>query len=297
MYFTDFGTAIEYCQQELLSAPVVNRGRWQGIDTVGKPDLDTHELTNVQLSVPIPGGDEFWTAKSALELAIDPNLPWADEHFEERVGGVPMNPDPSHERWPWWRGQDAASKTEGGTQFTHTYSERFWPKHAGGSNTPATRSTGAQLHDVGSGAHYLNGGIRYSYGDLNDVVDLLVRDPFTRQATFPIFFPEDTGAVHGGRVPCTLHYHFLLDPIDYTLDIYYPIRSCDFVRHFRDDIYMACQLLLWVIERCQSLTEDRDPEGGDPGFWYNVKPGYLHFTAYSLHIHRGDLHHVVAKRA
>ena len=30
-----------------------------------------------------------------------------------------------------------------------------------------------------------------------DVIDLLEREPFTRQAYLPIWFPEDTGAFHG----------------------------------------------------------------------------------------------------
>jgi thymidylate synthase len=113
---------------------------------------------------------------------------------------------------------------------------------------------------------------------LGDVIDLLCRRPYTRQATLPIFFPEDTGAKHGGRIPCTLHYHFMLR--NGKLHMWYPIRSCDAVRHFRDDVYMAMRLCQWV------LSELREKEQ----VWVDVDPGVLSFTAYSFHAHMGDWH-------
>ena len=66
------------------------------------------------------------------------------------------------------------------------------------------------------------------YGDLDDVVTLLTNDPLTRQAFLPMWFPEDTGVVHGTRVPCSLGYHFMQR--DGRLSITYYIRSCDIVR-------------------------------------------------------------------
>ncbi len=89
-------------------------------------------------------------------------------------------------------------------------------------------------------------GIRYNYGDFGDVIRLLQREPFTRQAFLPMWFPEDTGSVHGERVPCTIGYHFMRRG-NYLHIVYY-IRSCDYLRHFRDDIYVACINLMWVLE-------------------------------------------------
>jgi thymidylate synthase len=140
-------------------------------------------------------------------------------------------------------------------KFTHTYQERFWPKDL------------------------LNVGIRWGPGDLDDVVGLLSSSPLTRQAYLPIFFPEDTGAVHGGRIPCTLGYYFLVR--DRLLHLWYEIRSCDAVRHFRDDLYLAARLQLWVLERLQEIA---------PEYWRSVQPGTFHFHAYSFHVHHGDLH-------
>lgn len=231
----------------------VDAEHWQGIPTGGKPDLMTKELINVSFTAPM-----CRTVEQAQDY-IKPNLSWAEDHFQERVSRIPSNPGEEYKNWPYWRGQTDETQEQG--RFTHTYQERFWPKVAGEYGRDWVG------HE----------GIRYKYGDLDDVVHLLRKYPHTRQATFPIFFPEDTGAVHGGRIPCTLHYHFLLR--NNLLHLWYPIRSCDAVRHFRDDIYMANRLAQWV------LSELQDWES-----WPNVALGDLNFTAYSFHAHMGDLH-------
>lgn len=253
MYFPTFVEAIQYTRRTLLEyGQEVDPGRWQGYHTEGKPDLITKEVMNLVLDVPV--------GRPLRQVAeeIEPNLPWANLEFEERVAREPRNPHHSLDHWPWWEGgsQKLASMVIDGEQFSHTYSERFWP---GGYE-----------------------GIRYHYGNLDDVVSLLIDEPATRQATFPIFFPEDTGAVHRGRIPCTLHYHFMVR--NNRLHMWYPIRSCDYVRHFRDDLYMAVRLMDWVMGECSA----RDPQSR----WDNLELGMLHFSAYSMHYHMGDAHHV-----
>jgi hypothetical protein len=223
----------------------VDPGHWQGVSTEGHPDLVTQEVMNLQWSAKMPESREEAAA------LIMPNIPWAENHFQERVGGEPSNPGQWYKTWPWWNDQDEYTMLDG--KFTHTYQERFWPP----TNV---------------------WGIRYHYGNLNDVVSLLAENPHTRQATFPIFFPEDTGSKHGGRVPCTLHYHFLMR--DNLLHLWYAIRSCDAVRHFRDDIYMAVRLAQWVNDKLYYLGDG----------WQGVEVGDLHFTAYSFHVHKGDIH-------
>ena len=228
----------------------IDVGHWQGVATEGKPDLVTKEVINLQWSAKMPE-----SMQEAQEL-INPNLPWAEDHFQERVAGEPTNPGVQYMNWPWWRGQ--TEDTMPGGVFTHTYQERFWPKFT----------------DEGA----VRFGVRYSYGDLDNVVNLLSDHPLTRQATFPIFFPEDTGAVHGGRIPCTLHYHFLRR--EDRLHLWYPIRSCDAIRHFRDDVYMAVRLAHWILDRLYNHGSD----------WRGIEVGYLNFNAYSFHAHKGDLH-------
>lgn len=297
--FPGFDYAIIHaCNQLRDYGAEVDPGRWQGVPTEGKPDLMTLELQDLAFRVHLP---RILYPEPCLELQEDikPNLPWADNHFEERVSRVPSNPGEQYKNWPWWRGQDEQAmetfhmgpgKTEPQVsqvyerKFTHTYQERFWPRYAGeGDQGPYRTYEGRD-----------NWGIRYEYGDLDDVVQLLLRDPYTRQAYLPIFFPEDTGAVHGGRIPCTLGYYFLLR--NGQLHMKYTIRSCDVVRHFRDDIYLACRLLLWVLDelKTKELYKEHNERRFEPaltyGEWSTVEPGILTFHAYSFHVHKGDLH-------
>jgi thymidylate synthase len=267
-FFPTFDKAIVWSEGCLIQEGVeVDSGRWQGIKTEGHPSLITKEIQHLQFEVPLWRHFQgYQDGIDQLALEIKPNREWADEHFEERVGGVPYNPDPSHERWPWWRGQDDTTKEDG--QFTHTYSERFWPKH-----------TQADWDSTKTQMWPLNKGIRYPYGDLNDLINLLTDEPLTRQAYLPIFFPEDTGAVHRGRTPCSLGYHFLCRG-DF-LFMWYDIRSCDAVRHFRDDLYLAVRLQLWVLD----ILKRR-------GGWDDILPGLIYFTAHSFHVHMGDYHHL-----
>lgn len=217
-----FGTLCRNWTQEFLKTPSLMTGEWQSQDISDKPMLATRELLNVSFGYDIP------LDKDTLAVETGANLPWAEDHFQERVSGEPLNPPPSNEWWPFAQKNNADHKD--GEIFSHTYPERMWPKHAGG--VPHVKEW------LG---HY---GIRYHYGDLNDVVAQLRRGPLTRQAFLPIWFPEDTGAVDKQRVPCTIGYHFLIR--DNQLQITYYIRSCDFVRHFRDDVYMASRLAQWV---------------------------------------------------
>lgn len=228
----------------------VNTGSWQGIH---RDDLEFIEVMNISLQAPVPSDLD------TLRELVKPNLPWADDHFEERVSGQPLNPGEQYKNWPFYF--EDKFRTEGG-KFTHTYMERYWPKFAGGNN------------------HLLVPlmGIRYEYGDLNDLVDLLRREPFTRQAYLPVWFPEDTGVLHRGRVPCTLGYQFFIRD-NWEMSVTYYIRSCDYVRHFRDDIYLTCRLLLWIIDK----LKDSYPQ---------LKPSYFVIHIGSLHIFASDRYSV-----
>jgi len=259
--------AIEGALHALLDhGAEVDAGHWQGYPTQGKPDLLTKEIINLTFTAHIP----VQPAVAADECK--PNLPWAEVEFEERVGRQPRNPHASLVQWPHWREQSDSTMHNG--MFSHTYSERFWPR---GVYADGTYTKEPPL------------GMRYRWGDLDDVIDLLVEHPHTRQATFPIFFPEDTGARHGGRIPCTLHYHFLMR--DNRLHLFYPIRSCDAYRHFRDDVFMAMRLCQWVLNEVREADlRSEAPHGYN---WDRVKPGVLCFTAYSFHVHMGDMAHLL----
>lgn len=224
---------------------------WQAIES----PMPTYELLNAHIT--------YQTHSQVGDLAEDvkPNLPWADSHFLERIGGEPLNPGETYKIWPFYR-MDKDMRREG-DKFSHTYMERFWPKLAG----------------KGLGDDRPNYGIRYQYGDLQDLVMQLLDDPLTRQAYLPIFFPEDTGNRMKQRVPCTLGYQFILR--DGKLYINYYMRSCDFMRHFRDDVYLACRLLISIL----NVLKIRDQEN-----WGNVTPGPLNMYMTSLHIFESDMY-------
>lgn len=254
--FSNFERAAVQLENEFrYRAHKVHSEKWQGVEISNKPDMAMYEIMHETFSVPLRGFEdlEHWRED------IKPNLPFADMHFEERVSGEPSNPGEAWKIWPWGNAADK-HRTEGG-KFTHTYQERFWPKYAG---------------ENGIGENRKNWGIRYPYGDLNDVVELLRREPLTRQAYLPIWFPEDTGASHGGRLPCSLGYHFLMRH-EY-LHVEYSIRSCDFIRHFRDDCYLTVRLLLWILDRLRIV----DPR------WTTVRPGLFKMNIGSLHMFIND---------
>lgn len=213
----------------LIDAPEVDRGEWHARDVKGMPALVTHELlhTTFELYVPEDLND--------LRDEYQPSLPWADVHFGERICGSPLNPPPSHKLWPYASGGNAEHIDADG-KFSHTYPERYWPKTAGIGS----------FRQIGEGL-----GIRFLPGDFNDLVKLLIERPLTRQAYMPVWFPEDlTAARLGERCPCSIGYHFLMGR-NGDLHCEYTLRSCDFVRHFRDDMYLTARLLKLVVAELQ----------------------------------------------
>lgn len=245
-----FGKYKQFLTRRFLSphAEEVSVGEWQS-QKVQDPAISTmHELRNTSFTWHVPGGIVD------LQQRVEPNLPWAEDHFQERVSGKPLNPPPSERYWPFAQSGNAAHKE--GDKFSHTYPERFWPKYAGAEN-----------HCEAG----INHGVRYEYGDLNDVVTQLKKSPHTRQAFLPVWFPEDTGAVHGGRVPCSLGYLFNIRRN--RLHCVYYIRSCDFLRHFSDDVYMAGRLMQWMVEQVDT----------------GIKTGELTMHINSFHVFRGDI--------
>lgn len=297
-----------YLMSDLIGQPTIHTGEWQAMNTTGSPAHATHELEDVSLvweRVPADPDDSFPYIDHA----------WADEHFNERVSGQPMNPAPSHVRWPYAVRNNAdhtkcptcgspnpaahpATQAEGevthicpdrfhsglGGTFDHTYPERFWPKYAG-QGRPQNPDRIGGWKDPISGIPVLTPpnqemkGVRFNYGDLSDVVDLLVRSPLTRQAYVPIWFPEDTGAVSGQRVPCTLGYHFMQR--GGRLSVRYYLRSCDAYRHLSNDVYFTHRLLHWMCDE----VELRSAQNNQP---LRFRPGGVVMHISSLHAFVND---------
>lgn len=222
------------------SGRLVESGTWQGNDDYQDQKMFVERNLRVLFDI------------ENLQLdKIGADLPWAEDHFQERVGGEPTNPGEAYKTWPY------AKQTEeymDDKVFSHTYQERFWPKLA----NPEEKG------------YYVHEGIRYKVGDLQDVINQLRENPLTRQAYLPIFFPEDTGAVHKQRVPCTLGYYFWVE--DNKLHCNYMIRSCDALRHFRNDVYLTSRLLIYVANEL------------------DLSYGKLHFFCFNLHVFQNDVY-------
>lgn len=224
----------------------VQQSNWQSIST----ELRMWELFGESFKVPMPQDEQ------GLIIQTRCDVEWCKTHFKERVSGIPLNPGESYKIWPYYGDKektDSNHKPQG--EFSHTYMERMSPKSAGNfTDKPPI-------------------GIRYEYGDFKDVIDQLYKDPYTRQAFLPIWFPEDTGAVHGERVPCTLGYLFNRRG-DYFHITYY-IRSCDFIRHFRNDMYLTVRLAQYFLEQLKLKS---------PMEWNDVSLGFLFCHIQSLHV-------------
>lgn len=261
-------TKFELYKNSQLVAPKT----WQSIDVTKMPEMVTHEVPWWGFKVDVHGYHERYADDILIGVAggIKPNMPWADNHFDERVGGVPLNPGEEWANWPYAKSADKFRKDG---MFNHSYAERYWPKYA--SLLGATESVSQAVEVYEDIGHNLmpHRGIRYEYGDLGDVISQLIKDPATRGAVLPVFFPEDTGAVHGDRQPCSIFYQFLVR--NGRLDMFYYLRSCDFVRHFRDDVYLTVRLQLWAIEKLKM-------------FGIDVTPGMFLIQIGSLHIFRND---------
>lgn len=243
----------------------VNTGTWQA-KQVTDPSMDAKELLNVVFSYSLP------ISAQILAEETSPNIQWAEDHFKERVSGIPFNPPPSETRWPFAVNNNSDSKEVGKVKFSHTYPERFWPKWANQKEGKPHR------------------GVRYELGDLSDLVNMLIKNPHSRQAYLPVWFPEDTGAIENQRVPCTLGYQFLIRRG--RVDATYFIRSCDILRHFPDDVYLAGRLVQWVTQEVNNgqFHHTQSPNA--------LIPGTLTMHIVNLHYFRGDeyqVHQLVSK--
>lgn len=277
MRYNSFEDAILETRNRLKDeGEIVHSRRWQGVEIASNPNMACMEVAHINLTVDMGGYEHDL---EAYAKHIGPDLPWCDAHFHERVSGYPINPGTEFKNWPWNKGRGAESFLDRRGKFNHNYMERYWPKHAHIVEEPTAdtvefRSRFRDYFQV-VGKVYPMEGISYEYGDLKDVVELMLDDPLTRQAYLPVWFPEDTG---GGdkRAPCTIGYHFMMR--NNRLSVNYHIRSCDFVKHFRNDIYLTVRLVLWVLQQLQS----RDAR------WKDVTPGDFHMQIGSLHSFKPD---------
>ena len=236
---------IKVTKHELYANGIVRENnKWQGIEV----EQRLWEIFNYHFSMTIP------ESRDELAEQTKANLPWAEAHFQERVGGFPLNPGNEYKNWPFYKGMDNDKefRQDGdGEQFSHSYMERMWCKLIE-PELPESES---------------RKGIRYEYGDFDDFIRRIKENPYGRQNYFSIWHPEDQ-SLGDRRLPCTLGYWFNI--VNNELFCTYHIRSCDIFRHFHNDIYMTGRLMHYVRDELKSVIPD-------------LKMGLLHMWIGSLH--------------
>ena len=213
----------------------------------------------------IEGNDEMVTKELLCEQYCLTDLPdpqwlfvytkakaWADKEFEERVSGVVINPGMAWQlRKEMWE-EFLVEDMDGIQRFDYTYPERI-------------------NHVVKYKEQYMS--------KLEAIIRLLNDDNDTRKAVLNIFgeYPSDDCDSNyydgSARIPCSMYYDFLIRENargEKVLHICYHQRSCDFIGHGGDDIYLAWKLKDYVAEKV------------------GIKSGYLYHTIDSLHSYKKD---------
>ena len=178
-----------------------------------------------------------------IEERLEPDMPWSEDHFNERICGIPINPGEQYKNWPYYKKDKDDERFRSSGKFSHNYMERIWCKGYTG--------------------------IRFEYGDLNDIIGRLKNDIYTRQAYLSIWHPEDQ-SLSNERIPCSLGYFFYYN--NGALNCHYTLRSCDAIRHFKNDLYMAGRLLQFISEKL------------------GIKAGELSYWIGSLHCFKSDFY-------
>jgi len=118
------------------------------------------------------------------------------------------------------------------------------------------------------------GRFAYTYHDrLRNQVKLALNElsihPQTRQAIISVYDRQvDPRRIGNDRIPCSMHYQFLVR--NCKLDVIYSMRSTDFYTHFKNDIWLACELRNWFAKKL------------------SLEPGKFYHMIGSLHYYRKD---------
>lgn len=148
---------------------------------------------------------------------LNPHQPWANAEFEDRISLEPRNPGNAWKELPEvWEPMIENQKLEAGLitrRFSYTYSERL------------------------------------TY-QLMEALEELRSNPNSREAYLSIWNSTvDPFRLSRRRVPCTLGYQFFIR--EGKLHLIYLQRSCNFPKHFQDDIYLARKLQEWVADKLE----------------------------------------------
>lgn len=120
-----------------------------------------------------------------------------------------------------------------------------------------------------------DGRFSYSYPEriadqVEEVIEELKKHPNSRQLFVSVWDREIDPPRRGTRrVPCTLGYYFLYR--QGRLDLTYMMRSCDFITHWNNDV--------WLARRIQEYVADAT----------GLQPGFFSQIVMSLHVYAKDV--------
>jgi len=108
----------EYFEHDSM---LVHTNNWQGTEIKDNSQAQMCEVLHESFRAYMGHRD---LAKYAEQ--IQPNLPWADNHFLERVGGQPLNPGVEWANWPWCNSNNIFIKpVSKHSLFTVRFSQRL----------------------------------------------------------------------------------------------------------------------------------------------------------------------------
>lgn len=102
------------------------------------------------------------------------------------------------------------------------------------------------LNDVNEMDYTYNSRL-HTYNAIENVIEELRCNPGSRRAYLPVFFAVDTPSITlGVAIPCIIGYHFTIDD-NRRINLSVLVRSCDIVNCLRNDIWLAHNLLKYMV--------------------------------------------------
>ena len=222
---------------------IVTPKSMQNKNIEGDINYETREVLNYSYCLLSLGHEEYLF--NGTQTDIESTKKWAIAEFNERVDPRGLNPGEA-----WKIRKEIWEEFLVNGKFDYAYGERlnFCP--------------GGESEDV--------------KGNLQRVINELLRNPDTRQGIIPVWDLEKDVAYIGGRkrVPCSMYYQVIIR--NQQVHLIYNQRSADVVTHFGNDVWLAWQLKEYIrgVLRSKGLKE--------------LKQGYLYHNIASLHSYRKD---------
>lgn len=177
-----------------------------------------------------------YTVTDPDQTQLSPTLPWAMEEWKDRIDAIMGNPSPLGTAW-----------------MTRADEHMDWSEFVEYDGKPIPQGVSLDQIKI-TCPHAKHDPIRlaYSYGErfaVNDqvmrVVRELRRNPESRQLYVAMWDPhKDSESIGYRRVPCSLGWHFMLRGGQ--LHVTYTMRSCDFVTHWQNDVFLTLMLLDFI---------------------------------------------------